>query len=653
MPRPRFLRLFVVATLSFLALPAGAGVGLWTPLGPDGGAVTALAVDAFDPAVVYAGTAASGVFKSGDGGATWTAAGLAGAVRAFALDSRRPGTVYALPSFGGLFKSTDGGVTWVRTWAGAGTVNGNPVSQAALALDSRAGVLYAGTSAGLYRSNDGGITWKPSGGGLLGPVESLALDASGTLYAGTRSNLVFKSTDRGATWSRASNGLPARISVPALAVDPERSWNLLAGTTLGLYRSTNSGRSWQPAGGPVQRVGAVAFQKGRRAYAGYDAAPWILRSNDGGATWQSVGTWSGGSVHSLAAAPDAVYAGWMGGTRIEDGGGIFRSLDAGASWERAERGLNALKMTAVAVDPSDSRIVYTASGRSFYSSFDGGASWRRRDLGAVGSDGIASEILIDPARPATLWVPFSGRLLRSDDAGASWRAFSRPSAYASYYLALDPRAPEALWWTGRTGIHHSSDGGLTWELQPVEIPVLVFEFIEFYDAEVDPGDPDVIYVAGAHLAGFSTFYSDPRLYRSADGGVTWERRDVGLPSAGGILDMAVDPVDPSTLYAVVGQLYRSNDAGLSWHPLPGARGTSFAGLATAPAGPGLPPAVYALRQFPSPAVLRSTDHGETWTALRRGLRSFSPSVLAVDPGDPAHLLLGTGNGGLFSYTVPH
>jgi photosystem II stability/assembly factor-like uncharacterized protein len=608
-------------------------------------------VDSLDPDIVYAGTAESGVFWSGDGGATWTDRGLVGAVRAFALDSRRPGTVYALPPFRGLFKSTDDGVTWVRIWAGAGLLNGNTILQTALALDSRAGVLYVGTSAGLYRSNDGGITWKPSGGGLLGPVEALALDSSGTLYAATRANLVFKSTDRGATWSRASNGL-ARASVLALAVDPERSWNLLAGTTLGLYRSTNSGRSWQPAGGPAQRVGAVVFQKGRQAYAGYDAAPWILRSNDGGATWQSAGAWSGGSVHALAAAPGAVYAGWMGGTRIEDGGGISRSLDAGAHWEPAERGLHALKVTAVAVDPSDSRIVYTASGRFFYSSLDGGASWRRRDLGAVGSDGIASEILIDPAQPATLWVPFAGRLLRSDDAGVSWQAFSRPSAYASYYLALDPRAPEALWWTGRTGVHHSSDEGLTWELRPVETPVIPFEFTEFYDAEVDPGDPDVIYLAGSNAQGFSTFYFQPRLYRSADGGVTWERRDSGLPSPGGILDMAVDPVDPATLYAVVGQLYRSTDAGLSWHPLPGARGTSFSGLATAPAGPGLPPAVYALRQFPSPAVLQSTDHGETWTVLRRGLRSFSPSILAVDPGDPAHLLLGTGNGGLFSYTVP-
>src|SRR6185436_12020398 len=100
-------------TLLALALPAAAGVGIWTPLGPDGGHVWALAVDPADPDIVYAGTVL-GVFKSTDGGETWAASsrglGPQGVwVRALLAV---PGAVYAGTQYNGLFKSTDGGQTW-------------------------------------------------------------------------------------------------------------------------------------------------------------------------------------------------------------------------------------------------------------------------------------------------------------------------------------------------------------------------------------------------------------------------------------------------------------------------------------------------------------------------------------------------------------
>jgi photosystem II stability/assembly factor-like uncharacterized protein len=105
------------------------------------------------------------------------------------------------------------------------------------------------------------------------------------------------------------------------------------------------------------------------------------------------------------------------------------------------------------------------------------------------------------------------------------------------------------------------------------------------------------------------------------------------------------------LYAVTSRLYRSTDAGVTWSVPAGARGRSFSGLATSPAGPGTPAAVYAGRQAP-PAVLRSTDRGATWTVLRQGLAPYLPLDVEVDPHDPAQLYLGTLNGGLFTYTLP-
>lgn len=662
MPRPRSLGCLslLLAALFVPSGPALAGVGIWTSLGPEGGEISALAVDPADPDVVYAGTHGSGAFKSTDGGDTWTAIGLGFTpIAGFAMDPRHAGTVYALSLHGGIEKSTDGGGSWTAVWGGPGFA-GETDPQPALALDPHAGVLYVSTIAGTFRSTDGGATLEPLpglGNGLL------CLDAAGTLYTNIGSNL-FKSTDQGSTWTPVgTDGRPSRLSLTALAVDPERPWILLAGTTRGLYRSTDGGRSWQFVGGARQQVSTVIFQKGRRAYVAYAGDPSLLRSIDGGASWQPAGRWSGGRVAALAATPGRVYAGLLEASSLETPVGLFRSLDAGATWERAERGLKGLAVTSVAVDPVDPRTLYAVSRVDLFKSTDRGASWKRLDYGLSIHADVAGQVLIDPARPATLWF-LSGRLLlRSDDAGETWRSLSGTAGPSLHSLAIDPRAAGALWAPGREGVYHSDDGGLTWQFQSIDPATSSpLAHTELFHLQVDPRDPSVIYVAGTRAEG-EWWYLDPkpRLFRSADGGKTWESRDQGISAGeppglrytGGIEDMAVDAAAPDTVYALTPSfLYRSTDAGLSWQQMPRSYRIAFSRLVTAPAGSQTLPALYGVRQSPFPAVLRSLDRGETWTPLRRGLGRNSPSVLVIDPTDPAHLLLGTSHGGLLDYTLP-
>ena len=653
--------LLAVLALAASVPPGWAGVGIWTPLGPEGAHVTALAVDPFDADVIYAGTYRSGVFKSADGGATWAASGLPDtlSISAFAFDVRHPGTVYARVLRTGTYKSTNSGLTWSRTSA-AGIPEDSPDLLPALEIDSRTGVLYTTSDAGVYRSADGGVTWKPRAR-VLGSVRALAIDAAGTLYAGTGSGGVWKSGDQGASWQASHQGLPAGVPVLALAVDPERPRSLLAGTAQGLYRSTNGGGSWQPAGVPAQAVIRVAFQRGGRAYAGYETTPSLLRSADGGATWRRTGPWDGGRVSALAATPDRVFAGLSDTDNLfpERPSGLFRSLDAGVRWERSESGLHGLLyMTSVAVDPADPRVIYASTLEDLWKSTDGGATWRRLDLGPPSTTPRwINDILIDPARPATIWLSLYGPLLRSDDAGATWRALTPLPEPSRSDLALDPRAPQALWRTGREGVYHSTDGGLTWQLRLIE-PSSPLSRSELYDVKVDPRDPEVIYAAGSRIEGTSP--ETPRIYRSTDGGQTWQRRDQGIPSVTvRVNELAFDPVHPDTLYAATTYgLYRSTDNSLSWQAVTSSRGGGD--VVAAPGGPGTPPAVYTVLggysttfSFFYSVILRSTDGGATWTQIGRGLRGFSPSVLAVDPHDPAHILTGTVNGGLFSYTVPH
>ena len=162
-----------------------------------------LAVDPTDPGVVYAGGNGK-LMKTADGGGTWT--DITGTMphawfMDVVVDPTSHLTVYAASQGGGVFKSTDGGGTWNKISTGLPQQVVNM-----LLLDPWAHTtLYAGTaSSGLYMTSDGGATWTPSsgspqyfswGGGLVADPGT-----PGTLYAAARGNDVFKSTDGGTTW---------------------------------------------------------------------------------------------------------------------------------------------------------------------------------------------------------------------------------------------------------------------------------------------------------------------------------------------------------------------------------------------------------------------------------------------------------------------
>ena len=181
---PRYQQVMACAACLMGACGLRAGINEWTRLGQDTGAVKALAVDPTNAGTLYA-AAGTGLFKSTDGGMSWSALNAAPGCRVSALviDPQDPGTIYAASGDSGIFKSTDGGASW------------NPANS------------------GLPPDNAGhyGIT-------------SLAMDPQdpGTLYVGIGrdSGGVFKTTDGAASWTFASPGLPD-AAVMALALDPQ------------------------------------------------------------------------------------------------------------------------------------------------------------------------------------------------------------------------------------------------------------------------------------------------------------------------------------------------------------------------------------------------------------------------------------------------
>lgn len=178
----------------------------WQQLSMPGVDFHALAIAPSDPSVFYgfAASGAQGLFRSTDGGQTWSplpAQGLDAPPFGLSVDPQDPQQVFATTQ-AGLYKSTDGGKNWSLV---TGTQNG-PVAALALLEEADQTVLlgyhFLESNPGLYRSTDGGQTWEPLGNDPEEPILYLAVapDNPQLLYAVSEGNSVFQSQDGGKTW---------------------------------------------------------------------------------------------------------------------------------------------------------------------------------------------------------------------------------------------------------------------------------------------------------------------------------------------------------------------------------------------------------------------------------------------------------------------
>jgi sugar lactone lactonase YvrE len=328
----------IFLALLLLVVPAMAGITWQQTSGPT--TTAALVIDPVDSQTMYAGTAA-GVYKSTNAGGSWTMInqgfGVSNSmVNTLAIDPIDSRTIYAgTRSYGGLFKSTDSGGSWSTACNGLTNASGNwAKSVNALAIDpvSRQ-TVYAGTGdSGVFKSTDGGASWKAIS--PFSAVSSLAIDPrnSQTIYTGTSattSSGVFKSTDGGASWSAMSSGLPYyNANIQSLLIDPTNSMVIYAGSYrsndgggVGVFKSTDGGASWQPAGSGLPATGtsdgsvlsdvqslAMAPGNSRILYAGTSSG--VYRSVDAGASWSAVSDSSMINVRSLAlVGSKTIYAG--------------------------------------------------------------------------------------------------------------------------------------------------------------------------------------------------------------------------------------------------------------------------------------------------------------------------------------------------------
>ena len=324
----------------------------------------------------------------------------------------------------------------------------------------------------------------------------------------------------------------------------------------------------------------------------------------------------GGRVAAVAGVPGDRNVYYVGA----GAGGVWKTTDGGDSWDAVFKDQPTASIGAIALAPSNPNVVWVGTGegnprndvvdgRGVFMSPDGGKSWQAMGLGDVGQ---ISRIVIDPTNPDIVFVAALGHV---------W-------------------APNA-----ERGVFRTADGGKTWQKV-----LFVNDTTGAADLVMVPGNPLVLFagmwqyvrrpwelVSGGAASG---------IYRSTDGGLTWQRLTQGLPTGLlGRIALAVGPTNPTHVYALVettqGMLWDSKDQGDHW-----AKVSDFHGLSARPFYFSLlhvSPVDDRKLFFSSFLLLRSDDGGKTTTPIDRGVH-VDHHALWIDPQNPDRMIQGNDGG---------
>ncbi len=342
--------------------------------------------------------------------------------------------------------------------------------------------------------------------------------------------------------------------------------------------------------------------------------------------WRCIGPHRGGRTVAISGVPGQQNLFYMAATD----GGVWKTTDFGLTWNPIFDGQPTQSVGALAVAPSDPNIIYVASGEGLqrpdlsvgdgiYKSTDAGQTWKHLGL----RDGLQiNSIIVDPKNPDRIFVAVLGH----------------------------PYGPNQ-----ERGVFRSTDGGANFQKVLYKEENTGAEKVEF-----DPHDPQVVYADmwSARRPPWTTGNTlngpGSGLFKSTDGGSTWQPLTQGLPTWNeglGRIGFSVAPSDSKRLYAIVdatknGGLYRSDDAGVSWHsvntePRIWGRGSDFAEVK---ADPHNPDTIYVANT----STYKSTDGGANFTAIKGAPGGDDYHTVWINPENPNIIALALDQGATIS-----
>lgn len=361
----------------------------------------------------------------------------------------------------GVAKSTDCGSQWTNV--GSSSFSTYIYDLAVLPGN---GIYYGTTSKGIYKSNTAGDqnSWVLMNNGLANTnIDALVYDPENptTFYVGTSANGIFKSTNSGVTWTAINSGLPNNggtyTGILKIAVDPTHSNILYVGTDGGgVYKSTNAGSSWSSSSSGLPTTSSSSETEGSTG-SNYPNSiptdPLYFETNASNNTESQKSSLGNQSFAALAINPSntsILYAG--------SGKGAFISTNSGSSW--TADGLAGIPVFSVAIDPSTSTTLYAGTSAGIYKTTNSGTTWNL--IGASGN--LVDDIEIDPTNSANVYAASQGGgIFKSVDSGANWTSSNNDLENLTVYsISIDPSKTSILFAGTADGLYRSDDGGTSW-----------------------------------------------------------------------------------------------------------------------------------------------------------------------------------------------
>lgn len=664
------MRRSVLLTLAVGATPAIAQT--WKELGPAPiagsqytGRIAAVACSPTDADRYFVGAADGGVWRTTNGGQSWTPLTdhmPCSAIGAIAIDPGNHDVVYAGTGeanfanhsrYGlGIYKTIDGGASWAHlaepTFAGrciSGLVidpqntqvlyasvtiaGGFPSLAGAKMHPQRAGPL------GVFKSVDGGVTWTHLAGGLPDlSATSLAIDHADpqVVYAGIGhifgdlANGLYKSSDGGGTWAKLTAGLPTalagRVTLAVAPSDAQRLYAHVARPTdaagggsggLGFFTTANAGATWtsvNSGAGPTYQwyFGVVGISPANPAIACYGELN--LR-------------WSGAALGTPAHVDQHAIA-WDAAGRIVAGcdGGVFRNPGSGGTWTALNTGLGVVQIyPGLSTHPTNPEFLLGGFQ-------DNGSARRSADsllwTQVTGGDGGWTQI--NQANPAIMFTESqgTGNLNRSTTGGTNFSGAGGGLDGRNCFLppyVIDPVNPNRVLY-GTERVFRSMNGGDD-DWVAISSDVTASTTAAIRAMAIAPSDPQVVYVAT----------NNGRVLISTDGGATFTLILDGIPGWPRVTrELFVDPGDAMTLYLAVAafgevQIRRTTDGGQTWEPLDGALPDIPVNVVAADVRCGRP-IIYA---GTDQGMYRSVDDGATWAKYGQQLPTAWVTDVRLEP----------------------
>ncbi|MCB2170938.1 MAG: hypothetical protein KQI78_25040 [Deltaproteobacteria bacterium] len=556
-----------------------------------------------------------------------------------------PDTMYVTDALAGVFKSTDGGRNWSPINEGISVRAGLTSDQipvfCATIDPNDADTLWVGMfgTRGLFKSTDGGQNWTARENGI---VESAGLTFRGITIDPCDSNTVYAA---GEVASYIWSGSPRESSAGDMTMGVVYKTTTGGDTWTAIWRGNNLARYvWlDPRDSKVIYVSTGIFDRDAADSKPETNTPGgvgILKSIDGGATWQQMNTGLQslfvGSLYMHPVNPDILLAG-VGVMAYPDGSGIYRTADGGSSWVRV---LDTEPIISVEFSTLDPTIAYAGGKSTFFRSEDAGLTWAQVNAESPWgpprqAGGFPIDLQVDPRDSDRLFAnSYGGGNFLSTDGGSTWVDASHGYTGAGVLsLSIDSTDPDRVLAGVTGGIYLSTDGGRTWPSLSTADGWRV--------VAIDPANSNNLF-GGVDGGG---------LMNSTDGGLTW----CELLSVPGYLwrDLVFAPSQPSVLYVGCASenldnegkgIYVSLDSGQTWQTANDATSASVNVWAIAVSHADSQ-VVYVATSHNG--VIKTVNGGTTWQTVNEGLPTgVSMLSIAVDPDDGQTVFVG-GEGGLY------